>query len=140
MHTATRRLVMILWDCASWLVATALIVGTRYEFYLTDPQWTSIFLYAAIACALQVVSGTALKLYRGRYRVGAFDEAIGLAASTLWVAVLLGLGMLVVRGSSLPPSSPPGTCSSSTSCSRPCWSRCTSSSGTTAARAGAPPP
>ncbi|WP_418605271.1 hypothetical protein [Georgenia sp. SUBG003] len=38
------------------------------------------------------------------------------------------------------PSSPPGTCSSSTSCSRPCWSRCTSSSGTTAARAGAPPP
>ncbi|WP_170037216.1 polysaccharide biosynthesis protein [Georgenia soli] len=89
---------MILWDCGSWLAATAMIVGTRYEFYLTDPQWTSIYLYGAAACALQVVSGTALKLYRGRYRVGAFDEAIGLAASTLWVAILLGLGMLVVRG------------------------------------------
>jgi len=98
MHAVTRRLVMVLWDCTSWLVAIAMIVGTRYEFYLTDPQWTSVLLYAGFACALQVTSGTALKLYRGRYRVGAFDEAIGLAASTSWVAILLGLSMLVIRG------------------------------------------
>ncbi|WP_170175191.1 nucleoside-diphosphate sugar epimerase/dehydratase [Georgenia muralis] len=82
---------MILWDALAWIGAILLVVGSRYDFALTDAQWDRIFLYATGAIALQVVVGTVLKLYRGRYRVGSFEEPLALAASTLFVAGTLGL-------------------------------------------------
>ncbi|UNX55376.1 hypothetical protein MF406_03655 [Georgenia sp. TF02-10] len=61
---------MGLWDCAAWCIAVALIVGTRYDFYLSIEQWNTVFLYAALACLTQLAVGALLKFYRGKYRLG----------------------------------------------------------------------
>jgi|SRR5690625_765862 len=53
-----RRILMLLWDCAAWLVAIAFVVVTRYEFYLSDAQWASLLVYAAMACLAQSAPGT----------------------------------------------------------------------------------
>lgn len=91
-----RRLLMMLWDCAAWLFAVGAIVLTRYEFYLTDVQWSAVITYAAVACVLQMAVGSVLKLYFGKYRVGTFEEMLGLVLSTGLVALLLIVGFLTV--------------------------------------------
>ncbi|UNX55382.1 polysaccharide biosynthesis protein [Georgenia sp. TF02-10] len=93
----TRRVTMVMWDLASWLAALALIVGARYEFSLSDEQWSSLALYAAAACCLQIVAGMVLKNYLGRYRVGSFDETVGLTAATAVVAIVLGVAFLTLH-------------------------------------------
>lgn len=93
-----RRSLIGLWDCAAWCVAVALIVGTRYEFYLSVQQWTTVFLYAALACTTQLVVGTLLKLYRGKYRVGSFEESLGLLLSMVVVALALIVAFLLISG------------------------------------------
>lgn len=93
---AARRSLMVLWDCAAWLVAIAFVVIARYEFYLSDAQWASVLVYAALACLTQVVVGTLLKLYRGKYRVGTFEESLGLLLATAVVALLLAVAFLGV--------------------------------------------
>ncbi|WP_341359212.1 nucleoside-diphosphate sugar epimerase/dehydratase [Georgenia sp. M64] len=82
---------MILWDALAWIGAVILVVGSRYDFALSDAQWDRLAIYTASAIVLQVGVGTLLKLYRGRYRVGSFEEPVALAASTLLVAGALGL-------------------------------------------------
>ncbi|GAA2096258.1 nucleoside-diphosphate sugar epimerase/dehydratase [Microlunatus panaciterrae] len=89
-----RRLARVGWDLASWVVATLLVAATRYDFNLSAMQWSVIFGYLALACILQVVFGTLLMLYRGRYRTASFEESFGLAATALAGAVVLGVVFL----------------------------------------------
>ncbi|WP_454778468.1 polysaccharide biosynthesis protein [Georgenia muralis] len=93
---------MILWDALAWVGAVILVVGSRYDFALSGPQWDRIVLYTVSAIVLQVGIGTLLKLYRGRYRVGSFEEPVALAASTLLVAGALGLTFYVFGYGSFP--------------------------------------
>lgn len=96
--TLARRSLIGLWDCTAWGVAVALIVGTRYEFYLSVAQWNTVFLYTALACVTQLVVGALLKLYRGKYRVGSFEESLGLLLSMVIVALTLIVAFLLIRG------------------------------------------
>ncbi|MDD9207457.1 nucleoside-diphosphate sugar epimerase/dehydratase, partial [Georgenia sp. 10Sc9-8] len=89
---------MILWDCASWLTALGLIVGTRYEFYFTESQWSTVILYGLSLCGLQVTVGLASKMYLGRYHVGSFDESLGLLRVNLAVGIPLALLFVGFRG------------------------------------------
>lgn len=89
---------MGLWDCAAWCIAVALIVGTRFEFYLSVEQWNTVFLYAALACLTQLVVGTLLKLYRGKYRAGSFEESLGLLLSMVAVALILIVAFVAIEG------------------------------------------
>lgn len=89
---------MGLWDCAAWCIAVALIVGTRFEFYLSIEQWNTVFLYAALACLTQLVVGTLLKLYRGKYRPGSFEESLGLLLSMVAVALILIVAFVAIEG------------------------------------------
>ncbi len=95
--TLARRSLIGLWDCAAWCIAVALIVGTRYEFYLNDAQWSTVILYAGLASAAQVVVGALLKLYRGKYRVGSFEESLGLLLSVVVVALVLIVTFVLIR-------------------------------------------
>lgn len=96
--TLARRSLIGLWDCSAWCLAVALIVGTRYEFYLTLQQWNTVFLYIGLACAAQLVVGALLKLYRGKYRVGSFEESLGLLLSMVVVALTLMVAFVAIRG------------------------------------------
>src|SRR5690625_2357229 len=93
-----KRSIIGLWDCAAWCVAVGLIVGTRYEFYLSVQQWGTVFLYAGLACVAQLVVGTLLKLYRGKYRLGSFEESLGLLLTMVVVALALMVVFLAIRG------------------------------------------
>lgn len=92
-----RRSLIGLWDCAAWCFAVALIVGTRYEFYLSVAQWSTVFLYTGLACVTQLVVGALLKLYRGKYRVGSFEESLGLLLSMVVVALVLMVTFILIR-------------------------------------------
>jgi len=93
-----RQFVRVLWDCASWLLAVAAVVGSRYNFNLSDVQHIAVVQYALLACVLQVIIGALMMLYRGRYKTASFDETLGLATSTLLVSMLLGVIFLGIVG------------------------------------------
>jgi len=52
-----RRLLLIAWDVASWLLAFLMFAWLRYKDSLTHEQWVGGVMYTAIAIVLQVVGG-----------------------------------------------------------------------------------
>jgi FlaA1/EpsC-like NDP-sugar epimerase len=90
-NSSVRRILRALWDCASWAAATVVVVGARYDFDLTSVLWSSVAGYVLAACLLQVIAGTALMLYRGRYRIATFEESFGLAFTVAAVGALLAV-------------------------------------------------
>ena len=91
-----RRTCRVLWDCGSWISATLIVVGSRYDFHLSQILWSSVVKYMAAACLLQVVVGAALKLYRGRYKIATFEESFGLALTLAAVGGALAVGFVLV--------------------------------------------
>ncbi len=74
-----RRGTLAVWDAGCWAFATAVILGVRLDFAVTEIQWRSTWRYLAITMIVLVLFGYATKFYRGRFRVGSFDEVTGLA-------------------------------------------------------------
>lgn len=83
-----RRAAIVTFDLASWAVALAVIVGVRLDFTITEVQWASVVRYGLTVGVLMVALGYTTKFYRGRFLVGSFDEALGLALHVGIVAVL----------------------------------------------------
>ena len=100
-----KKLLLTGWDCASWLVAVALVVLGRFDLTLTQTQWASVLAYAAGVCTLQVIVGFLMKMYLGRFRTGSFDEMPVLVLSTVIVGVFTGgLFLGLARNDSFPRS------------------------------------
>ena len=98
-----RRATLAAWDVLCWAVATFVVVGARYDFRINDVQWTSAIAYFITAVVLLVTFGYASKMYRGRFRVASFEEALGLAAltasvSAVTIVVFVGLDDGLPRG------------------------------------------
>ena len=84
----TRRATLAAWDVLCWGVATVVVVGARYDFHINEVQWTSILTFFGASVLLLVALGYASKMYRGRFRVASFEEAIGLVGLFLSVAAV----------------------------------------------------
>ena len=69
-----------------WALASGLVIGIRLDFALSDAFWESVVVYLGASTVLLVILGYATKFYRGRYLVGSYDEAFGLAAHMATVA------------------------------------------------------
>lgn len=98
-----RRATLAAWDVFCWAVATFVVVGARYDFRISDVQWTSAVAYFITAVVLLVTFGYASKMYRGRFRVASFEEALGLAAltasvSAVTIVIFVGLDDGLPRG------------------------------------------
>ena len=78
-NALARRGALALWDIGSWALATAVVIGVRHNFRIAEVLWTSVVVYWVLSSALLVGVGYLTKFYRGRYLVGSFDEAFGLA-------------------------------------------------------------
>ena len=100
-----RRAALAAVDVASWTLAVAVVIGLRYSFTITDVQWASIVRYWFLVCLLLLAIGYATKFYRGRFLVGSFDEALGLAMHMGFVAVV-GLVMRPLLYPEIPRSMP----------------------------------
>jgi FlaA1/EpsC-like NDP-sugar epimerase len=74
-----RRLSLMAVDVTSWTLALVLIIGIRLDFRINEVQWASVTRYWVTVCLLLIVAGYLTKFYRGRFLVGSFDEAMGLA-------------------------------------------------------------
>jgi FlaA1/EpsC-like NDP-sugar epimerase len=95
-NAIARRGALALWDVASWGLATAVVIGVRHDFHLTEVLWDSVIVYWLLASVLLLGLGYATKFYRGRYLVGSFDEAFGLALHIAVVGALtLGLSTMM---------------------------------------------
>jgi len=96
---------MVAWDILAWLVAVPLALALRYD--MEPPQGLLLTaLSVGALCALgQVLIGSVLQLYRGRYVVGSFDEVWGVTLTTGMVGLIGTLILLFQPPSSLPRSS-----------------------------------
>lgn len=79
-NSLARRGTLALWDAGCWTFATAVVLGVRLDFAVSDIQWRSTVRYLAVTLVVLIVFGYLTKFYRGRFRVGSFDEVTGLAA------------------------------------------------------------
>lgn len=98
------RAIQACWDAGMWLIALPVAVTVRYDF---DPSLTSLTSAAAMGAllgGLQVAIGYAINLYRGRYRVGSFDEVRGVVTVVAILAVAQFAYLVAVQPEGLPRS------------------------------------
>jgi FlaA1/EpsC-like NDP-sugar epimerase len=100
-----RRAALALWDVLSWTFGTAVVLGFRHDFRITEVQWESVLGYWVLTATLMVALGYATKFYRGRFLVGSFDEAIGLALHYVVVS-MVALASAPLVNEALPRSVP----------------------------------
>ncbi|MCP3420647.1 polysaccharide biosynthesis protein [Nocardioides pinisoli] len=100
-----RRAALATWDVLGWTLATALVIGVRHDFSINEVEWQSVIRYWLLACVLMLGLGYATKFYRGRFLVGSFDEALGLAVHVGLVG-MAGIGMSLFVNESVPRSIP----------------------------------
>jgi FlaA1/EpsC-like NDP-sugar epimerase len=70
-------------DLGAWWVGLAFAMMTRYDFHpsrVIDGGWAAI---AIVACAVHVLFGVPLGLYRRRWSFGSFEEVAGLVRTGL---------------------------------------------------------
>ncbi|MHB1010803.1 MAG: polysaccharide biosynthesis protein [Propionibacteriaceae bacterium] len=96
LQVLVRRLLLVTWDVASWLVALALFVTLRYRDSLTELQWFGAILYTATAIVAQVLAGLVTQVYLGRSRVGSFAEATFLGVVVGMISVFVGVAFVLV--------------------------------------------
>jgi FlaA1/EpsC-like NDP-sugar epimerase len=103
---AARRLGQATWDGAAWMAAAPLATFLRYD---GSPPAGSLgsALALGLACAVgQVALGFAMRLYRGRYRFGSFDEVFGVVVNNVAVTLAAFLVVFLSDGITLPRAVP----------------------------------
>lgn len=109
-NRVVRRGALAIWDVLCWTAGAAVVIGLRYSFRISEVQWEGVLRYLVLSWALLVVVGLVTKFYRGRFLVGSFDEALGLALHFLGVAALTVVTAPLLNPSlprSLPVLAPP---------------------------------
>lgn len=91
-----RRAALAVWDVLCWFIATFALVAGRYDFALSVELWQLVLTYATIGAALHFLIGWFTKAYRGRHRVGSFEESAFLAKTIAVSWVALSLLFLIV--------------------------------------------
>ena len=84
-----RRSTLALWDVLCWTGGAAFVIGLRYSFRITEVQWEAVLRYLVLSWVLLVLAGVVTKFYRGRFLVGSFEEALGLALHFFGVAAVM---------------------------------------------------
>jgi len=68
-------------DGLSWLFAIWFFALARYDFAIGAFPIRGFVLIAPLAVAIHIAAGRVLRLYRGKYRVGSFEEVTGVVAA-----------------------------------------------------------
>src|SRR5687767_5224674 len=74
--------VRILLDVASWCAATTAAIILRFAPNFDDEPRAGLLKIIPVVAVLQVLAGTAVGLYRRRWRYGSFDEVAALLATS----------------------------------------------------------
>jgi len=92
------RLLQAAFDIAAWYVAYASAVILRAEFDPSRVAWGPVLLVASVAAILQVVIGTGVRLYRGRFHYGSFEEVLGVTETVIVTSLVIECLVLAVPG------------------------------------------
>lgn len=105
-----RRATLALWDVLCWTLGAAFVIGLRYSFQVSAVQWEAVLRFLVLSWVLIPVVGYATKFYRGRFLVGSFEEALGLAVHFLGVGAVMVVSAPLLNPTlprSLPVLAPP---------------------------------
>jgi FlaA1/EpsC-like NDP-sugar epimerase len=102
----TRRVAQALFDFACWELATVLAIVVRFDFAPTQQFLVNGVILGAIMGMFQMVAGSLLNLYRGRYKFGSFDEVLGVVVSVALVGGATFAAVLLVGMGTVPRSTP----------------------------------
>ena len=105
-HLIPRRAeIQMVVDATSWALAIAFFSLARFDFAVASFPGRGVLLLAPLAALIQVGSGLAQQLYRGRYRFGSFEEVTGVAvAATVTGFLVLAVDAISSRTHLLPVS------------------------------------
>lgn len=92
-----RRSLVVGWDVVSWLLALVTFVLVRFDLTLSPRVWFGAVVYVVTAIVLQVAAGFVFHLYRGRSRLGSFDEVSLTGSIVGGIALVLGLWYFVTQ-------------------------------------------
>lgn len=76
-------------DQLAWVSGLIAATVLRFEFDTGSVHWTRLLLFVPLAVALQVLGGWFTGLYKGRRRVGSFEEVANVVAVAGWVTLIL---------------------------------------------------
>ncbi len=69
-----RGVLLGLVDVAAWAAGLGVVAGLRYGLPSSQRRLGSFLILMALLASVQVAAGRIVGVYRGRYRVGSFDE------------------------------------------------------------------
>jgi FlaA1/EpsC-like NDP-sugar epimerase len=92
------RLLQAAFDIAAWYAAYASVAILRAEFDASRVAWGTTLLLASVAALLQILVGTAVRLYRGRFAYGSFEEVLGVTQTVAVTTLVVECLVLVVPG------------------------------------------
>ncbi len=87
---------------AACLIAVLIAGLARFDFRPESVDWSRLILCGILVAAFAVLIGFFFSLYRGRYTVGSFDEALGLSMSLATTFAIAFVVVLVTRPAGLP--------------------------------------
>ncbi len=99
-----------MWDIVCWTLGAAIVIGLRYSFRITETQWEAVLRYLVVSWLFLVAVGAVTKFYRGRFLVGSFEEALGLALHFFGAAAVMVVTAPLINPTlprSLPVLAPP---------------------------------
>ncbi|MET0234177.1 MAG: nucleoside-diphosphate sugar epimerase/dehydratase [Kibdelosporangium sp.] len=94
------RLILAVADAAAWAIALPLATWLRFELDWSQLRATELSKVILIAALAQWATGSAKRMYSGRYWPGSRDEAVHLGSSVLFA------GIVVLVANALPGQSP----------------------------------
>jgi FlaA1/EpsC-like NDP-sugar epimerase len=104
-----QRALKLVADATAWWVSLFLALVARYDLAGVPQQAPRWWLLAVLAVTVQWSAGLLLRLYRGRYRFGGFEEVAGVLRVVLLTgAVLLAVDILAGSPRIVPLSVVPG--------------------------------
>jgi dTDP-glucose 4,6-dehydratase len=74
-------------DILSWIIAVLLAGLLRYEFDVSRINVTSLLFFALSIAGMSFIAGKILGVYRGRYKIGSFEEIVALSLLTATITI-----------------------------------------------------
>ncbi len=87
-RSTARRSAQAAWDALAWAVAVPAATLLRYDAAPPSGVLATAAVIGVTCAGLQIAIGYTLTLYRGRYRIGSFDEVFGVTVTVAIVTVL----------------------------------------------------
>jgi FlaA1/EpsC-like NDP-sugar epimerase len=93
-------------DSAAWALAFVVALGVRYDLDVEPGQRIDFLVFLPAVLLVQVLVGFLFGLYRGRWRVGSFDEVAALAKAAALTTAVVSVANIVLGDRPVPLSVP----------------------------------